>query len=536
MKTFITTFVSALFLFSVSAAAGPQQKENLTQIPPSQEANDQWQQLKKVNPKSEIEWNKQTGSANRISHFLTSPYPGAPEERAKAFMKEHAVLLGMPTDLTDVKHVKSSKTAVEGKTGIDYVTFQQYYDKYPVIGAETILHITESGKVFRVYNQHYPRIEIKNTIKISKEKAIDLVREKTKKEKVLGADHAEVVILPKDGKFYYAWQVQRGKRRFYIDTENGSVLLSQETVLYQTSCTGSVYQENSCDTPNITQENLSNLDTSGFLRGTDFDVQTLSGTRASSGSCAYSYGVSDGRFAQTEVYYQLERARVFFGNLGFNPNPAVTTAYANDPNLPCNAQYDWANNNFDFGVASGGGCDSMACNNPGQDGDVIFHEYTHQVINQVSNIDATQSWPQSIHEGVADYFSNSFFNDSCTGEAFIQNCGSCLRNSSNTKKIPGDVNTDPHMTGLILSGALWDIRKVAGAKTADWIFYEALKGLPSNATFTDFATNAMDVYAARLDNIDNWLIKFILGLVLVEMQNDFCNHGITLPASYGGCP
>lgn len=515
-----------------------QQQDKLKQVFLTKEMEVQFQSFKQLYPKSIIKWDKQIGTPYEIRHFLTQVYSGPIQERAKKFLQENYPLFGMKKDLTDLKFIKSSKAVVKGKTGIDYVKFKQFHDEIPVVGTETILHITETGKVFRVYNKFYPTIKTINKKEISKEAAIKIAKNNLINENLLPiSDDAELVIYPKGNIFYIAWQVQVSHWRFFIDSENGKVLFSTKTILYQNTGSGSVYQENSCDTPNRISGNLPNLNNSGFLQGTYFDVQALTGNRAQNNSYTYNYNVSDLRFDQTEIYYQLEKARSYFENLGFQQIPAQTVAYANDPNQSCNAYYNWGGNFLGFGTTSDGGCDGSACNSPGQDGDIIFHEFTHLVIHQSSNIDGTQYWPSSIHEGVADYFSCSFFNDPCSAEPLFSSCNTCLRNVDNEKKLPFDANyNDPHKMGLILSGALWDIRQNLGQNFTDWVAYVALAGLPSNANFSDYAAGVMEAGVAYFGDIDNWLEAFVLLISLEAMRDSFCKHGIDLPYEDFNCP
>ncbi len=521
-------------LFAVVSGAAAQRAVAPPAVAPSKQAMTAWDAFKKAHPSGVIEWDNKTGMPLKIKNFTSRTTAGTPGERARAFLKEYRALFGMKADLADLKEVRTQKTTVTGKPGIDYVTLQQFYDGVPVVGAETILHMTETGTVFRVYNRYYPAVSPSNARKLGREQAVALVPEKAKKTmRREEKETALLVLYPKNGVFYYAWRVQAGSWRYYINAETGDVLDAAETLLYQRTCTGQVYTENSCDTPARAAGSLPNLDTSGNLRGTDFDVRPASGTRAMSGTCTYNFAVTDGRFDQTEVYYQLERAMAYFAALGFTPDPAQTTAYTNDASLTCNAAYNWGSNYFVFGPASDGGCSGQTCNNPSHDGDVVLHEYAHQVVHQTSGIDGSQHWPASVHEAVADYFSDSYFNDPCMAESFDKNCGTCLRSADNTRKLPGDANwTDPHKTGLILSGALWDIRRDTGQDFADWVAYEALKGLPADADFTDYATNALDVVAAKIDNIDNWLVKLILILAQVQARDHFCAHGIALAAPY----
>jgi hypothetical protein len=130
----------------------------------------------------------------------------------------------------------------------------------------------------------------------------------------------------------------------------------------------------------------------------------------------------------------------------------------------CNAY--WSNDQLNFyqstPAQNNGQCPSgmSCCNNTARLQDVNFHEYghdvhAHEIIPGVGNFDSAMS------EGAADFLCAIINNDSGMGRGFFFD-NSPLRDidpPDKEYKWPDDITFDPHMTGQIYSGSLWDMRK-----------------------------------------------------------------------------
>ena len=90
------------------------------------------------------------------------------------------------------------------------------------------------------------------------------------------------------------------------------------------------------------------------------------------------------------------------------------------------------------------------------DTDVIFHEYTHAVINELVGADQSATF-EAINEGTADYFSSSFLDDAVMAEyaaKIFRSRTSFLRRTDNRNRWPDNVVGECHADGNIWSGAL----------------------------------------------------------------------------------
>lgn len=128
------------------------------------------------------------------------------------------------------------------------------------------------------------------------------------------------------------------------------------------------------------------------------------------------------------------------------------------------------------------------------DADVIFHEYTHAVVNTF--VGGSQGdWMQALNEAYADYFSGSFHNDPDLGAYAAAAFGAptrYLRTLRNNSVFPYGISQDPHTTGLIWGGALWDVRTALGAERSDAIALASIGYLNGGSTMFDAAAAAID--------------------------------------------
>ena len=139
----------------------------------------------------------------------------------------------------------------------------------------------------------------------------------------------------------------------------------------------------------------------------------------------------------------------------------------NDTN--CNAWYDGQSINF---VRQGGGC-----NNTARVADVIYHEYGHG-FHAWSIVNGQGEFEPALSEGLSDYMTVTITGDAGMGRNFVQGTTNPLRDMDDHLVWPGDINEDPHITGIIIGGALWDLRQAleaaqgaAGVAACDHIFW-----------------------------------------------------------------
>lgn len=143
----------------------------------------------------------------------------------------------------------------------------------------------------------------------------------------------------------------------------------------------------------------------------------------------------------------------------------VITVNVNRTDATCNAYFSPQDLSLNFLYQSG------SCANTALIPDVIYHEFGHRV-NQVRYTDATGNSivDGSLDEGFADLNSAFMRDNAIIGKDFT-GANTYLRNLSNTNSWPKDLNIDIHATGLIVAGAIWDLRKTIGHDAAEHLFH-----------------------------------------------------------------
>ena len=213
--------------------------------------------------------------------------------------------------------------------------------------------------------------------------------------------------------------------------------------------------------------------------------------------------------SERDAYYHGTVARDFVRALdqtsGMIPLDSPMRTEIENPTGSCNAFWDGVRMSF---YAAGGGCPSTA-----RIADVVYHEYGHAVTQFLY-------WPSfgpsDIHEGMSDYLAATMTDQPFIGRGFF-GPGTSIRDIETDLIWPDDRHADPHIQGLILAGAFWDLRKVLGREYTDELAHFARYGGPR--TFDDYL---LDVLAYDDDDADlstgtpNW----------EAIVDAFASHGI----------
>jgi cysteine-rich repeat protein len=97
------------------------------------------------------------------------------------------------------------------------------------------------------------------------------------------------------------------------------------------------------------------------------------------------------------------------------------------------------------------------CENTGRIADVIFHEFGHSIHNHAF-IPGVGAYEVQLSEGLADFDAVNITEDAGVARGIYYD-DTPLRDVSVLRRWPEDISFDPHDTGRIVSGALWDLRR-----------------------------------------------------------------------------
>jgi MYXO-CTERM domain-containing protein len=125
------------------------------------------------------------------------------------------------------------------------------------------------------------------------------------------------------------------------------------------------------------------------------------------------------------------------------------------------------------------------------DGDVVYHELTHAVVDATLKLGAWHidargaiDSPGAMNEGLADYFSSAITGDPDVGEyaskESLQSTG-VIRTLANQDACPGSIIGEVHFDSTLFSGALWQARSalpVADRTKFDAAIYKSMRTNP----------------------------------------------------------
>lgn len=168
-----------------------------------------------------------------------------------------------------------------------------------------------------------------------------------------------------------------------------------------------------------------------------------------------------------------ERARLIAPAMSFLSQKLYVNVNRDDPMYKCNAYWDGSSINFFI--------EYQPCNNTARVADVVYHEFGHG-FHQHARINGAALPDEALGEGQSDYFACTVTNDPNMGPGFFVD-GSVLRHCDNTREWPEDIHSDPHETGLIFTGAMWDVREALvlqygeqeGVALADALYFGAIQ-------------------------------------------------------------
>ncbi len=235
-----------------------------------------------------------------------------------------------------------------------------------------------------------------------------------------------------------------------------------------------------------------------------------------------------------------------------------------------NPQLEWLERAIDVTVNESGRCNAYStgddihffvaggqCENTGRLADVVYHEFGHSLHTQ-SVIPGAGAFDPHVSEGTSDYLAATMTDDPGMGRGFFVGTTAPLRHidpDGRELSYPRDMKADPHLSGLIIAGALWDARKEliaaygaeAGKRKADDFFYAILQ------RSSEMPSSYVEVLAADDDdgNLGNGtpnkclidrtfgshgLTDRVLGLGHELPVRDGLSVSLAIGAPTGGCP
>lgn len=464
--------------------------------------SEEWDDLRKQNWRAS--WNEMLGTPHRawgpplkINGFKSINSENVFEASMSFLNINSSALKVSPGNLNLVRKYH--------RNGVWYVTFQQYYMNLPILFSRIELRMTDKAEVFLAGVDYYQDIQL--------EESNDLINQDANVISLFDQE-AEVVqaILPIEDsiglKYHHVMygETNNGDFLTFLDVESRKVLWQKSNSRHAISgtTTGLVQETLTTDEPKelvfsdmfysvdgeqftTSSEGAFSIDISAdanlevALHGPFVKVNNFSGANARISKIIKPDEAIEIKWDDTNST-KSERNAFYHTNLAHDTLKAIDSEYTfldfsipvNVNRLPasCNAYYNQVSINYD---AEGGGCVSGA-----DIAVVVYHEYGHAIIDKLFiEMGFNQGYfNRAADEAQADVFATMIENSPVFAPGFF-GPGTSTRNLASFKRFPTDVDpTSPHFTGLILSGAFWDLKTKTSPALVNRLAHFAKYGAP----------------------------------------------------------
>ncbi len=476
-------------------------------------------------------------------------------EVAEQFWVEHRELLFdsvSPTSLRPWRNVLSN--------GIRFVSHRQTLNGVPILGSSNFVAIM-SGRLVMFGVRNFPALPFDAKPRLTAAKAAQLAVEALRQRGVTvksGENQlAAFPIMGRDSvafKLVYAVELSApavGDWTAYIDAKSGELFVLKDKRMFMTAkihlkhhdeapVPGMDLIDNLAPHMRITVDGASEYtDENGEftasgdsaqitaqLKGKYVEVNNQAGSDlqlsaeiddgetyiwASDGSEFQQSQVDSFRFAAV----MREHAKAI--------GPVVDDVDLLDKAIITNVNYNGSCNAW----SSGGSINFLSadnrCNNTAMLGSVVYHEFGHS-FHGASIIDGIGYFDGASSEGYSDATSQMIIHSPILGAYFFIGDPDGIRDTEPNMVWPDDQDSDVHITGLILGGALWDLRKalverhgwVVGRNTTDVIMAGMLKTSGNIPTTYESALLADDDNGDLADGTPNFCI----------IRREFSLHGL----------
>lgn len=378
---------------------------------------------------------------------------------------------------------------------ITHVLFAHYHKNKKVFESEVAVHINNASEVVMLNNALTPVGKVNSVATtISHDKAMEIAKKHIKCESERIKTRASNIIYSKNKIAFESIRVELASKEplgdfvFVINSASGEVIECFDIMFHADAepeapkaTLGSIYMNHPMKGDAISAPLLNLTSTTKGLVGkwvTAVNEDTTPATLNSTGN--FLFDANDTHFDEVNAYYHVNKVHDYFSQFGFtglDRSFKVVVHYGD--------KYDNAFFSPMQGIIALG--DGNKLNDLAKEESVIYHEYGHAVTNAMVSMPYS-SESGAINEAFSDYVACTMTEDPMVGEWAVAKMNKpFIRNMDNKTHYPEDIQNEVHYDSNIYGGALWDLRKAAGAKATDKIVHFSrnyLKGI-KNQKFTD---------------------------------------------------
>lgn len=482
------------------------------------QATPAWQAFGRESGWSAADWDRHHAFPHRAFGPAIDLPGGAIADAADLDARLRDFMAAYPGLLSGGKHARPQDLAadrIERRGEVWYADYSQRWNGARVLKSEVVFRVSPEGRLLLAGSDAHPEIRADEPRLDASEIAARLWTLGSADDAVTRVDvEAGWVLLPRlEGKaFRYdaAWPAQvdfadpEQKHQLFVSAADGEILWSWNRVRHveaSGTLTGLVEEQQPSDAD--LPQPLAHLDlevdgqpvrtapdgsftvevageapwtVTGQLRGAFANVNRQDGPDAQfvlqlqQGGETVELGLDQAQIQEVDAYLHTSRVHDFItdmdpGFTGLNEDLPVNI----NINQTCNAYWDGNSINF---FQEGGGCP-----NTGRVAGVIYHEYGHG-INDRQYLQAGAPWGLTngaMHEGLADVTA-IYMQD----EDFVSP-GWFIRDLDNTNSYPDNIQGEVHYDGLIIGGAMYDLRVSLGLDAVRPMHHFARWGMPDDS-------------------------------------------------------
>lgn len=433
------------------------------------------------------------------------PRSGGAADVARAFVREHGAAFGVGGAVELV--VESERTVHR----IGFVRMRRVIGGEPVAGESMVVRVLPGGIVDHVTARlsDLPIDRSARTLDVAEASARALVA--TRRTVV---ESSRPLYAPREGTIVPAWEIVAAgtatddRYAVYVDARDGALIGGRFLTLH---ATGRVYDPNpTVAMMRTTDAELLHLTSREHLTGRYIRSQNCV---SRSGDCLPMQVATadvegnflfdpvepsfDDPFAEVMAYFHGNRVAAYFRethDFEWRCSGASSSVMPVTVNL-----HSGTNTPYDNAAYNSGSCRGLIFGQGERDfaydGDVVYHEFGHGVVDQTAGLSGVVAvpWglsydPLALNEGTADYFSATVSGDPELAEYLataIFGGEFASRSADNDLRCPNDLFGEGHYDGRIWNATGWDIREAIGAAKADALVYAALNTFSDAANFDE---------------------------------------------------
>jgi len=470
-----------------------------------------WQDFQaKYGEDLKVKWNQLANTPSLIyGHLIDLGYSGTKDNESIKKLALNFITENKELFRTAPEKLVCWKNHQQGKHWV--ISFYQQYEGLKVYNSKFGIVFNEDLKIKLIGDHYHPDIKISTTPTLSSDEAINIAAQSENITQISDVKQTTRIIYPivthHSISYRLAWKFELVSKDpfvdkiFFVDAQMGEILASDNAFrtggIISGTVTGKVrtdggstvlknfYDEYvdiveetkrtttaSNGTYSINVSSSSSVTLKFLLQGPWAQVNT-----ADPAQCPFykSYAVTapatknhswqtvtQGGLGVASVFYYMNEIHKFFNSLDYYGWDAAMTAFV-DISCPEGRALE----------------NSLEFRDPyTESSDNIYHEYTHNVVYDIFDGWIGESESSSSHGNAMDEAFSDYFACTKNGNPVWRNgidTWTAERNIDTPDKVyPGDMGSNAHENGRIVSGACWDLRTRIGATVSNQLLFDAL--------------------------------------------------------------